>query len=171
MQHTAPQCNTMHTWVHPRHVLLEEATYCNTLQHTATHCNTLQHTATHCNTLQRITTHGDPTAQHPHTTNDEARPNQPEYLASTHGTILHDVQMNARTDDDSVIIQHYMREREEALNLKLPKIMSPFIIENLLIQHDICVHIARNPEWTELRLFMENAKHIILTLNYTRDNA
>ena len=33
-------------------VRCENATHCNTLQHTAAHCNTLQHTASHCNTLQ-----------------------------------------------------------------------------------------------------------------------
>ena len=39
----------------------QNATHCNTLQHTATHCITLQYIATHykthCNTLQHIATH------------------------------------------------------------------------------------------------------------------
>jgi len=34
----------------------DDATHCNTLQHTATHWNTLQHTAIHCNTLQHAAT-------------------------------------------------------------------------------------------------------------------
>jgi len=38
-------------------VIMENATHCNTLQHTATHCNTLQHPATPCNTLQHPATH------------------------------------------------------------------------------------------------------------------
>jgi len=41
----------------------DNATHCNTLQHTTQHCNTLQHTATRCNTLQHTTTHCN-TLQH-----------------------------------------------------------------------------------------------------------
>ena len=37
----------------------ENATHCNTVQHTVTHCNTLQHTATHCNTLQQTKADAD----------------------------------------------------------------------------------------------------------------
>ena len=57
LQHTATHCNTQHSATTWDTCFFEGTTHCNTLQQTAKNCNTLQNTATHCNTLQHTTQH------------------------------------------------------------------------------------------------------------------